>query len=167
MKQTKKHNVLRVFLIEATILVVIVGIAALGYIFRTPFKIAYHRNRENAASAGIRRSRASEGSPDYGKRLQHHREALLALGYRQEHIFRPRYLRDNTPEAEQLRQEFRRKCPSASFYSISVGWETGLWIEDIPERIPVWEELINKYDIPSADPCQPAAAGNREQAPGS
>jgi hypothetical protein len=155
MKEAKKHSVLRVFLIEGAILLLVVGIAALGYVFRTSLQIAYHRNRENAASAGIRRSSGSEGSPDYGKRFQHHREALLTLGYRQAYTFKPRYLRNNTPAAKQMLDEFRRRCPGALFYSMSVEWEFGIGIEDLPERIPVWEELINKYDVPSADPCQP------------
>ena len=155
MKPAKKANVLRVFLIEGVILLLIIGAATLVYTFRIPIQIAYHKNREKAALAGLGRSSGSEDAPDYGKRLQHHMEALVNLGYRQRHAYQTKHLQQGSVQEKQLFEDFRKKYPRSSY---SVGWRpTGLEIEDLTERMPVWDELVKKHDVPIEDPCQPDA----------
>jgi len=168
MKQAKKHSVLRVFLIEGTILLLVVAIAALGYTFRKPLRIAYHRNREKAAQNAMRKSWKPEGPHDSYKRYEsrwlHHKKALLELGYRQRHTYHTQHLKQGSMQEEQLFEEFRTKYPRGSY---TIGWGSDLDIEDLAERMPVWDQLIEKYDVPIDDPCQPVAPGNREQALGS
>ena len=156
MKEAKKHSVLRVFLIEGAIVLVLIGLAALGYTFRTSIRIAYHRNREKAAIVSMQKTWKANGGDDayrrHQEKLVHHKEALLNLGYRQKHVYQTQYLKQGSPQEKRLFEEFQTKYPRESY---AVGWGSDLEIEDVPERMPVWDQLIEKYDIPSADPCQP------------
>ncbi len=169
MKQAKKHSVLRVFLIEGAILLLLVAIATFGYIFRKPIRISYHLNREKAAQNAMHKSWKPEGPHDsyerYQSRWLNHKKALLELGYRERHVYQTQHLKQGSMQDKQLFEAFRQKHPNSSY---TVGWRSaGLEIEDLTERMPVWDQLIETYDVPIEDPCQPAAPGNREQAPGS
>ena len=159
MKQTKKHSILRVFLIQGIIFLLIIVVATLGYTFRVPIQIAYHKNRENAAQNARHKSWKPEGPHDSYDRHQsrwlHHKKALLELGYRQRHAYQTQYLKQGSIQEKKFFEHFRKKYPRSSY---SVGWSSsGLEIEDLTERMPVWDELVRKYDVSIDDPCQPNA----------
>jgi len=79
-----KRRVLHVFLLEAAILVVVIGVIAIVYSFRYPLQVSYHKNRERAALNAMRESWEPNGPHDsyerHQTRLQHHKKALLKLG---------------------------------------------------------------------------------------
>ena len=50
--------------------------------------------------------------------------------------------------SDEMFAEYRRTFPNSS-YELGMGIE--LTITDRPEKMPVWERLFEKYDVPAAD----------------
>ena len=90
----------------------------------------------------------------YQDQWKSHKDALLKLGYRQRHTYKIQYLKQGSVQEKQLWAEFHKRYPKGSY---SVGWGSDLSIEDLTERMPVWDKLIEQYDVPAGDPCQPVA----------
>ena len=106
----------------------------------------------------MRRAATPEPQRDkYNKhvdRLTRHKNALIRLGYLEERKFQPEFLTMGSRQTEAMFKEFHRRHPG---WSYSVGWGKALKITDRPERMPMWESLIEEYDVPPIDPNQPAA----------
>jgi hypothetical protein len=139
-------------------LLLVIGLFALGYVFRKDILITYHRWGEKSSLKAMRQH--SQPTPDekfnrYSQKLQKHQKALIELGYYEERTFNTKYLRLNSPRTEKMLAEFREIYPGCS-YSCGSGKDY-IRITDIPERMPTWESLFAKYDVPSDEPNQPAA----------
>lgn len=149
------------FIIVLVIVLVLGGLASLGYLCRKPLFITYHKLGQRSALKAMRRTPTSERQrnslQNLWDRFQHHQEALIRLGYLEKSSFQTEFLTARSPQTE----EFRRRYPGPSY---SVGWGKTLTITDRPERMPIWESLIREYDVPPTDPNQPAALEGLPQA---
>jgi hypothetical protein len=163
MKKTARDIVL-ILSIQLVIALVLIGLVTLIYVYRKPLLITYHKYGQRSARKAMRRSWDPKGPLDKYKRQQqrflHHRKALIDLGYLERRQFNTQYLKANSPQTEKMLEEFRQRHPSASY---SVGGRPGLTITDRPARMPTWERLIRKYDVPPSDPCQPTAPAKPEE----
>ena len=154
------RDLVRILSVQFIIVLVLLGLAILGYLCRKPLFITYHRLGQRSALKAMRRASMSktqrERISDHGDRLQHHMEALIRLGYLEERGFQPEFLTGESPRTQAMFEEFRRRHPHSSY---NVGWRKGkaLIITDRPERMPTWESLIREYDVPPIDSNQPAA----------
>ena len=155
------HDILRILLSQFSILIILVGLIALGFLFREPVLITYHRFGVRSALKGMRHYARPELRPDgfhhHADRLNRHREALIRLGYLEERRFHTEFLSVNSPQMESMLAEFRRRYPGCSY---SVGWGLALSITDRPERMSTWEALVKEYDVPPSEPYQPDIQGN-------
>ena len=150
-------DLVRVLSLQFVILLLLIGLFALGYVFRKDILITYHRWGEKSSLKAMRQH--SQPTPDekfnrYSRKLQKHQKALIELGYYEERIFNVKYLKARSPQIEKLFAEFREIYPGCSY---TCGWGKNLTITDIPERMPTWESLFEKYDVPSDEPNQPNA----------
>ena len=156
------HDLIRILSIEFIIILALAGLVTLGYLFRKPLFITYHRLGQRSALKAMRRAAMPEMRRDsyskYGNRVQRHQEALIRLGYLEERRFQTKFLTSRSPQTEAMFEEFRRRHPGSSY---SVGWSKTLSITDRPERIPTWESLVREYDVPPTDSNQPAAVENQ------
>ena len=152
------HDLVRVLSVQFIIVLVLLGLAILGYRCRKPLFITYHRLGKRSALKAMRRAAIPEMQRDsyrkHGDRLGHHQEALIRLGYLEERRFQPEFLTSKSQQTQAMIEEFCRRHPGCSY---SVGWGKTLRITDRPERMPTWESLIREYDVPPTDPNQPAA----------
>jgi len=159
------HDILRILLSQFSILIILVGLIALGFLFREPVLITYHRFGVRSALKGMRRYARPEFRPDgfhhHEDRLKRHRKALIRLGYLEERTFHTEFLSMNSPQTESMLAEFRRRHPGCSY---TIGWGSALTITDRPERMPTWESLVQEYDVPPSEPCQPDAPGDAAEA---
>lgn len=159
------HDLIRILSLEFIIILTLAGLVTLGYLFRKPLSITYHRLGQRSALRAMRRAVRPEMRPEYyskhGKRIQHHQEALIRLGYLEERRFQTKFLTSKSPRTEAMFEEFRRRHPGSSY---SVGWSKTLSITDRPERMPAWESLVREYDVPPTDSNQPAAFENLPKA---
>lgn len=129
-------------------LVVLIGLAVVAVISHRPLRITYHRLAREKAFEGMRRSAGSGDFNRHTDRMSRHTDALIRLGYLERRTFDLNYLTVPSPRAEQLFDEYRRMYPASS-YSVGIGSSPS--ILDRPVRMPVWEELFRKYDVPAAD----------------
>ena len=159
------HDILRILLSQFSILIILVGLIGLGFLFREPVLITYHRFGVRSALKGMRRYARNELRPDgyhrHTDRLKRHRKALIRLGHLEERTFHLEFLNRNSPQMESMLSEFRRRHPGCSY---TVGWGSALTITDRPERMPTWESLVKEYDVPPSEPCQPEAPGYAAEA---
>ncbi len=154
-------DLVRALLLQFVIVLLLISLFVLGYIFRNDALIAYHRWGEKSTLKAM--GRHYKPQPDkkyrqYADRHIKHRKALVRLGYYEERIFKVKYLKAGSPQIEKLFVEFRELYPGCSF-TCSVGKD--LTITDIPERMPTWESLFTKYDIPPDEPNQPAVPAEK------
>jgi len=153
------HDLVRILSLQFIIIIVLLGLALLGYSCRKSLFITYHRLGRRSALRAMRRAATTQsqlGSHSrHGNRLQRHQGALIRLGYLEERRFQPKFLTMESLQAQAMFDEFHRRHPGCSY---SVGWGEALTITDRPERTPTWESLIREYDVPPIDPNQPAAS---------
>jgi hypothetical protein len=148
------HDLIRIFSIQIVIALVLAGLVILGYLYRKPLLITYHRLGQQSALKAMRRTeRRHDRFNRHSDRLSHHRDALIRLGYLEERRFQPKFLTGKSPQNQAMIEEFRRIYPYSSY---EIGWGKMLTIIDRPERIPTWESLVRKYDVPPTDSNQPA-----------
>ena len=159
------HDLVRILSVQFIVVLILLGLALLGYSCRKSLFITYHRLGQRSALKAMRRTSTSERQRDsfqnHGDRLQHHEEALIRLGYLEERRFQPEFLTGGSPQTQAMIEEFRRRYPGCSY---SFGWGKALTITDHPERMPTWESLIREYDVPPTDPNQPTASENLSKA---
>ena len=160
MKKSARDIVL-ILALQCGIMLVLVSIVALVYIYRKPLLIIYHKHGQASARNAMQRSWTPNGPHEtyqrHSNRFQRHRKALIDLGYLEKRLFDTKFLKWNTPQTEKMLEEFRRRHPGASY---TIGEGRGLSVTDRPERMPTWESLIQQYDVPPPDPCQPAIQTN-------
>ena len=154
-------DLVRALSLQLVIGLLLIGLFALGYIFRNDALIAYHRWGEQSSQKAMRQH--SQPRPDekyrrYSRKFQKHRKALINLGYLEERTFNTKYLKMLSPRTEAMLAEFRQIYPG---YSYGVGGGRGLQITCRPETMPTWESLIAKYDVPPDEPNQPAAPAEK------
>ena len=148
------HDLIRVFSIQIIIVLVLAGLVILGYLYRKPLLITYHRHGQRSALKAMRRTEMQHDRFNYhSDRLRHHKDALIHLGYLEERRFQPKFLTGKSPQNQAMIEEFHRIYPYSSY---EIGWGKMLIITDRPERIPTWESLVRKYDVPPTDSNQPA-----------
>jgi len=158
------HDLIRIFSIQIIIVLVLMGLVILGYLYRKPLLISYHRLGQKSALKGMRRTEMQHDRFNrHSDRLQHHTKALIRLGYLEERRFQPKFLTSSSPQTQVMIEEFRRVYPRSSY---EIGWGKMLIITDRPERMPTWESLIRKYDVPPTDSNQPAASKDLPEADG-
>jgi len=159
------HDLIRILSIEFIIILVLAGLVISGYLCRKPLFITYHRLGQRSALRAMRRNVRPEMQRDsyskHGNRLQHHQEALIRLGYLEERRYETKFLTMSSTQIQAMFEEFHRRHPRSSY---SVGWSKTLSITDRPERMPTWESLVRKYDVPPTDVNQPAAVENQPKA---
>jgi hypothetical protein len=80
---------------------------------------------------------------------------LIDHGYLEERKFQYKFLTYRAPQTQAMIEEFRRIYPRSCY---DIGWGKMLIITDRPERMPTWESLFRKYDVPPTDSNQPAAS---------
>jgi transposase InsO family protein len=152
------HDLARVFLVEFIILLVLAVLVIVGYLYRKPLLISYHRLGQQSAMKAMRRAAMPEMQREryqhYSDRYQRHTDALIRLGYLEERRFQPKFLTPRSPQTQAMIEEFFRIHPRSSY---DMGWGKTLTITDHPERMPTWESLLRKYDVPPSDPNQPSA----------
>jgi hypothetical protein len=150
------HDLVRVFLVEFIILLVLAGLVIFGYIYREHLFITYHRIGQRSALRAMRRASTPQMQHEHftrqSERFQRHMNALIRLGYLEERRFQPKFLTSESPKTYAMIEEFRRRHPRSSY---NIGWGKTLSIIDRPERMPTWESLIRKYDVPPSDSNQP------------
>ena len=155
--QKKSHSLMRILLIQAGILLAVVGPISLAMLFRKPIQIGYHRlNARLSAKAMARSARASQGAPDerYTRRYKSHRDALIHLGYFEKHTYN---LELDSATVRRILEEAHREFPGHP-YGLSHGKD--LSIIDRPDKMDMWDELVKKYSTSSEDPCQPAESAD-------
>lgn len=159
------HDLVGILSVQFIIVLVLAGLGSLGYLYRKPLFITYHRLGQRSALKAMRRTPTSERQrkriSDHGDRVQHHTEALIRLAYLAERSFQTEFLAATSPQTQAMFEEFRRRHPGSSY---SIGWSKALTITDRPERMSTWEPLIREYDVPPTDPNQPATLENLPQA---
>ncbi|MBN2589532.1 MAG: hypothetical protein JXA96_06705 [Sedimentisphaerales bacterium] len=147
----------RVLLRQFVILLIIIGIFALGYIFRKDIQIKYHKWGEESALKSIRKCGTPSTEKDfnqiqkYSQKLQRHQNALIEIGYHEERIFETKYLGAFSPEMHKAAEEYSERYPE-SMYSIGERGEHKIAITCPKDMMPTWEELIEKYDVLPDDP---------------
>jgi len=150
------HDLIRILSVEFIIILVLTGLVILGYLYRKPLFITYHRLGQRSALKAMRRSEMQHDRFNrHSDRFQRHRDALIRLGYLEERRFQPKFLTGKSPQNQAMIEEFRRIHPWSSY---EIGWGKMLIIIDRPERMPTWESLIRKYDVPPTDSNQPDAS---------
>jgi hypothetical protein len=147
------HDLARVFLVEFIILLVLAGLAMLGYLYRKPLLTTYHRHGQRLALTATRHSITPESRRRHSERFRRHMKALIRLGYLEERRFQQKFLTYRSPQHQAMIEEFRRIYPDSCY---DIGWGKMLIITDRPERMPTWESLIRKYDVPLTDSNQPS-----------
>jgi hypothetical protein len=156
------HDLIRIFSIQIIIVLVLAGLVVLGYLYRKPLLITYHRMGQRSALKAMRRTERQHGRFNrHSDRLRDHTKALIRLGYLEERRFQPKFLTSRSPQTQVMIEEFRRIYPRSSY---EIGWGKMLTITDRPERMPTWESLIQKYDVPPTDSNQPAASKDLPEA---
>jgi len=159
------HDLVGILSVQFIIVLVLVALGSLGYLYRKPLFITYHRLSWRSAVKAMRRTPTSERQrkriSDHGDRAQHHKEALIRLGYLEKRSFQVEFLTATSPQTQAMFREFERRHPGAMS---SGGWGKPFFIIDRPERMPTWESLIREYDVPPTDPNQPAALEGLPQA---
>jgi hypothetical protein len=148
----KSHSSKRLLLVETGILILVVGLLSLVFLFRGPIQIGYHRlNARLSAKAMARSAKASQGSPDerYTRRFNGHRDALIRLGYLEEHTYS---IKVEFTQVERMVADVNRKFPGHP-YGLSLG--KSLSIIDRPDKMAMWGELVQKFGTNIEDPCQP------------
>ena len=151
-------DLVRALSLQFVIVLLLIGLFVLGYAFRKDILIAYHRWGEKSSLKAMMRH--SKPRPDkkyerYSNRLSNHKKALIRLGYYEERTFNTKYLKLYSPRTEKMLAEFRQIYPGCS-YGCGSGKDY-IRITDLPERMPTWESLFEKYDVPPDDPNQPVA----------
>jgi hypothetical protein len=150
------HDLARVFLVEFIILLVLVVLVILGYLYRKPLLISYHRLGQRSALKAMRRTETQHDRfYRHSDRLRRHTDALIRLGYLEEQSFQLKFLTSRSPQTQVMIEEFRRIYPRSSY---SIGWGKMFTITDRPERMPTWDSLIRKYDVPPNDSNQPVSS---------
>ncbi len=139
---------------QFVVLLLIIGLSAIGYYFRKDIQISYHKWCQESALKSMRKysmqdeERKSNRAED---RFQKHEKALIDLGYLEERIFDTKYLTVYTPEFEKMLAEFNERHTNCS-YGIGDRGEHKISITCRKEWMPTMEELIEKYDVPPDDP---------------
>ena len=155
------HDLVRVFLVEFIILLVLAGLVIFGYIYREHLFITYHRIGQRSALRAMRRASTPQMQHErftrQSERFQRHTKALIRLGYLEEREFQTKFLTSGSPQTQVMLEEFHRRHPRSSY---NVGWGKTLTIIDRPERMPTWESLIRKYDVPPSDSNQPSSSND-------
>lgn len=153
------HDLIRVLSVQFIIVLLLTGVAILGYLYRKPLLITYHKLGQQSALRAMRRASKPELHRNrfnrHADRLTSHQNALIRLGYLEERSFQAEFLTMGSPQMQEMIEEFRRRHPGSSY---SVGWGKALRITDRPERMPTWESLIREYDVPPTDPNQSPAS---------
>ena len=149
-------DLVRVLSIQLVVVLLIIGLFALGYIFRKDILISYHRWGMQSSLKAM--SRPAQSNPDkrsrYGDKFQRHEKALINLGYLEERDFNTKYLKINSPQIETMLAELRKIHPRSSY---SVGGGQGITITCRSEMMPTFVSLVDKYDVRPDEPNQPAA----------
>lgn len=147
------HDLIRIFSIQIIILV-LAELVILGYFYRKSLLITYHKLGQRSALKAMRRAEMQHDRYNrHSDRFRRHRDALIRLGYFEERRFQPKFLTGKSPQNQAMIEEFRRIHPYSSY---EIGWGKMLIIIDRPKRIPTWESLIRKYDVPLTDSNQPS-----------
>jgi hypothetical protein len=151
------HDLARVFLVEFIILLVLAVLVTIGYLYRKPLLITYHRLGQRSALRAMHHAAMPQMQQEryrrHSERFQRHMEALIRLGYLEKREFQTKYLTSRTPQTQVMIEEFRRRHPRSSY---NIGWGKTLIIIDRPERMRTWESLVRKYDVPPSDSNQPS-----------
>ena len=154
MKKTLS-DLVRVLSWQFIVLLLIIGLFALGYFLRNDIQITYHKWGEKSALNSMRTlftSGNNERITKYSEKVQKHRQALIKLGYLERRTFTTQFLISNRSQIEQMSKEYSKMYP-ASTIRFSIG--NKIHITDRPEKMKIWEELVEKYDVPLAEPNQP------------
>lgn len=155
MKKLKDFS--RVLLTQLAVLLLIIGISALGYYSRKDIQISYHKWGHESALKSMRKLGSPSTESDfrriekYSERRQKHKDALIELGYLEQRVFETKYIGAFSSEMRKAAEEFNVRYPGNS-YSIGDRGEHKISITCKKIFMPVMEELIVKYDIPPDDP---------------
>jgi hypothetical protein len=163
------HDFIRIlsaeFIVVLAILLVLAGLVSLGYVYRKPLIITYHKVGLRSAQKAMQRSATPklqrESFERHSGRVGRHMKALVRLGYLEERSFQTEFLTAGSPQIQAMTEDFSRRYPHAS---CSFSWGKEFTVTDRPERMPTWESLIRKYDVPPIDSDQPAASENLPKA---
>ncbi len=146
----------RVLLTQLAVLLLIIGIFALGYYFRKDIQISYHKWGQDSALKSMREFGSPSTERDfrriekYSEKRQKHKDALIELGYLEERVFETKYLGAFSSEMRKAAEEFNARHRTS--YSIGDRGEHKISITCRKEFMPTMEELIVKYDVPPEDP---------------
>ena len=151
-------DLVRALSLQFVIVLLLIGLFVLGYIFHKDVLIAYHKWGEKSSLKAMRRHSQPTQAKEYKRyadRHSNHKKALIRLGYYEERTFNTKYLNVRSSQFEKMLAEFRQIYPGCS-YSCGSGKDY-IRITDLPERMPTWESMIEKYDVHPDDPNQPIA----------
>ena len=138
--------------------VVLFDVIVLALVFNKTLRISFHRLARNAALEDMHRSASShQDFEKYTQNMKFHEDALIRLGYFERRKFDLKYIKVPSPQAERIFSEYRTIYPRASY---AVGTGTTPSILDEPAKMPVWEALFRKYDVPPSDSNNIAVSGN-------
>lgn len=149
----------RRLLVLAFVTIVICAVAAL-VAFHTEIAIGYHYRAMMRAEAKIREIGPNGNQTPWIDRFEYHRGKLVQCGY---FVRREFPLAVKPPETRRvwkhLVAEFPDHVPLCGEMQ-STEWgrpENKIIIWDRPDRIPVWEAAIRKYDVPELPATEPAS----------
>jgi len=165
-KRMKKlaSDLLRIFSMQLAIVLILTCLVVVGYLCRKRILITYHRWGIQSSLKAMRwaaKPTSGEKFRRQSERLTGHQKALISLGYLEERTFHTEHIKMNSPQTEKIFAEFRERYPRASY---TVSWGQALTITDRPERMPTWEALVRKYDVPPEEPGPPIATEEQPEA---
>ena len=144
----------KVLSMQFVVLLLIIGLFALGYYFRKDILISYHKWGQASALRSMSKhsmQTANDKFHIYSQKMQEHEKALIELGYLEERTFDMRYITAPSAQINKATEEFARRCPR-SFCGFSSRGSHTITVTCQTDMMPIWEELIKKYDVPPDDP---------------
>ena len=147
-----------------TLVGVVISAVIILALFHNDIAIAYHHRTMMRAWAKILEVGPNgNDQSQWIESYEHHRDALVQYGYL---VRREFPLVVKPPETSRIWKQVTAKFPD----HIHVAMETTQWawpenkiiVWDRPERIPIWEATIRKYDVPELPTSPEGNAENDE-----
>ena len=150
-------DLVRVLSMQFVVLLLIIGLFAIGYCFRKDILIAYHKWGEQAAYNSYKKLNAKKFSGREAQRYMNnaskHQNALVELGYFEEQTFDTNFLKLSSPQIREFVDELVKNKVRCSYYPNDDG-TLHVTLTCQPDIMPMNMELFKKYDVPPDDPNQ-------------
>ena len=148
--------------VAVTLVVIIICAVVALVVFHKEIAIHEHYRAMIRAEAKIREIGPDGNQMPWIKRFEYHRDKLVQCGY---FVRREFPLVVKPPETRRVWKHLKAEFPDhvcGEMYSTEWGWpENKIIIWDRPDRIPVWEAAIRKYDVPETPGTEPASVPHR------